>query len=236
MTFAYSAVIPAYNAARTIREAVDSILKQTIPPLEIIVVDDGSDDGTAEVARAIAGPITVVTQDNRGPGAATTAGFARVTTPFVATLDSDDLWLPDKIARQSERYLLDPDLAGVFALARLFKDGTSPDQPADGPIRRLWTRTTLVFRSDAMREVGDLVDPPGRLGELIDWLARSRDLGHRHEMVEEVLALRRIRPGSLSYGIDAERSRGYLTAIRNTLERRRKLQAEADRGNRPDEA
>jgi glycosyltransferase involved in cell wall biosynthesis len=235
MTLAYSVVIPAYNAAATIRQAIESILAQTIPAQAIIVVDDGSSDGTAAIARGLPGPITIVSQDNRGPGAATTAGFARVTTPFVATLDADDLWLPHKIARQAARFAADPGLAGVFALARLFVDGEPATAEGSGTVRRLWTRTTLLFRHEAAREVGDFIDQPGKLGEVIDWLARSRDLGQRHALVEEVLALRRIRPGSLSYGRDSERSRGYLTAIHAALERKKRMAAEAKTGRDHDD-
>jgi len=227
VTLAYSVVIPAYNGAGTIGPAIESILAQTIPAQEIIVVDDGSNDGTAAIAGGLPGPITILSQSNRGPGAATTAGFARVTTPFVATLDADDLWLPYKIACQAACFAADPGLAGVFALARLFLDGEPATAEGNGTVRRLWTRTTLLFRHEAARKVGDFIDQPGKLGEVIDWLARSRDLGQRHALVEEVLALRRVRPGSLSYGRDAERSRGYLSAIHAALERRKRMAAEA---------
>lgn len=222
----YSVVIPAYNAAATIGETIDSILRQTIPAREIIVVDDGSGDATVSVAAGIAGPITIIRQENRGPGSATTAGFRRVATPFVATLDADDLWLPEKMARQFAAFEDDPGLAGVFSLARLFSDGEAPDPKGSGAIRRLWTRTTLLFRMDAAREVGDMADLPGMLGEVIDWLARSRDLGHRHLMLEEILAMRRIRTGSLSSNRDSERNRGYLVAVRNAIERRKRMALE----------
>ena len=68
---------------------------------------------------------------------------------------------------------------------------------------------------------------PGRIGEVIDWLSRSRDLGQRHVMVEEILALRRIRPGSLSYGLNAEQKRGYLLAVHDAMQRRKQRLAEA---------
>jgi glycosyltransferase involved in cell wall biosynthesis len=220
VTFEYSVVIPAYNAAATIEQAVASILGQSVLPREIIVVDDGSTDETATRAAGLGGRVTLVRQDNRGPGAATTAGFRRVATPFVATLDADDLWVPEKIARQAARLEGDPGVAGVFALARLFRDGETPDPAGKGVVRRQWTRTTMLYRTRAAREVGDFVDFPGRLGEVVDWLARSRELGQRHEMMEEVLALRRIRPGSLSHGLDRDRSRGYLVAVHAALERR----------------
>ena len=222
MTFSYSVVIPAYNAAATVGQAIQSILDQTIRPAEIIVVDDGSTDGTAGAVAAMGREIIVIRQDNRGPGAATTAGFDRVVTPFVATLDADDLWLPQKIARQSALFHGDPGLAGIFSLARLFADGAVPDPNGGGVVRRLWTRTTLLFRIEAARAVGDFIDLPGQLGEVIDWLARSRDLGQRHALVEDILALRRIRPGSLSNRPNAERSRGYLAAARAALNRKRR--------------
>ena len=223
-------VIPAYNAAPTIGETIASIMAQTVPAHEILVVDDGSTDGTASVASQINGPIVVISQENSGPGAATTAGFNRVATPLVATLDADDLWLPTKIARQLARLDDDPGLSGVFTLARLFADGTDPDPGGDGAVRRLWTRTTLLFRTAAAREIGDLVDLPGQLGELIDWLARSRELGHRHVMIEEILAMRRIRAGSLSSKLDADRSRGYLFAVHKAIERRKALAAKGETG------
>jgi glycosyltransferase involved in cell wall biosynthesis len=223
MTFSYSVVIPAYNAAATIGQSVQSILEQTIRPQEIIVVDDGSTDNIAAAIAGMRAEITLIRQDNRGPGAATTAGFRHVGTPFVATLDADDFWLPRKIEIQASLFESEPGIAGVFSLARLFADGAAPDPNGQGAIRRLWTRTTLLFSTEAARAVGDFVDLPGQLGEVIDWLSRSRDLGQRHALVEEILALRRIRPGSLSYGQDPERSRGYLAAVRASLERKRQM-------------
>jgi glycosyltransferase involved in cell wall biosynthesis len=221
VTLDYSVVIPAYNAAATIRQAIDSVLRQTVGPQGIVVVDDGSTDETATVVSSISGPIVLIRQDNGGPGAATTAGLARIDAPFVATLDADDLWLPTKIARQAICFEKDPELAAVFTLARCFFDGQPPDPEGPGAVVRLWTRTTLLFRSEAARGVGAVIDLPGRLGEIVDWLARSRDLGHRHTMVEEILALRRIRRGSLSYDRDPDRNRGYLVAVHAALERRR---------------
>ena len=225
MTFSYSVVIPAFNAAATLDEAIRSILSQTVPPHAIIVVDDGSTDETAAVAIAFGPPVILVQQHNQGPGAATTAGFNRVTTPYVATLDSDDVWLPRKIEVQAQRFFDDADLVGVFSLARQFAEHETPDPHAPGPEYRLWTRTTMVLRTEAARQVGAFRDFPGRLGELVDWLSRSRELGHRHVIVEEVLAMRRVRAGSLSHSIDTARARGYLVAVHEAIRRKRARQA-----------
>ena len=230
MTASYTVVIPAYNAAATIDAAIGSILGQSVPPEVIVVVDDGSTDETAALAAAMSDRVAVLRQANQGPGAATTAGLKAVRTPFFATLDADDIWLPRKAERQLAALHDDPDLAAVFTLGRLFRDGSEPDPAGDGAVTRLWTRTTMFFRTGAAQLVGDLVDAPGRLGELVDWLARSREIGHRHLMLEEILAMRRIRPGSLSSNLDAERSRGYLIAARNALERRRQRAEQAGSG------
>jgi glycosyltransferase involved in cell wall biosynthesis len=178
------------------------------------------------VVERIDAPITLIRQENKGPGAATTAGLQHVSTPLVATLDADDVWLPAKMARQTAELEMHPELAAVFSLGKLFAEHAVPDPEAQGAVVRLWTRTTMLFRTDAARKVGELVDLPGNLGELIDWLGRSKDLGHRHGMIEEVLAMRRVRAGSLSSKLDADRSRGYLFAVHRVMERRKALAAQ----------
>jgi len=216
----YSVVMPAYNAASTIAEAIASVMTQSVAPRVIHVIDDGSDDATAEIAAAMGAPVKVLRKENGGPGSATTAGLRLVETDFVATLDADDLWLPGKMQRQIEILAADPGLSGIFALARLFHDGERPDPDGASPDKRLWTRTTMVYRMDHARAIGDMADFPGYIGEFIDWISRGRDLGHRVEIVEEVLAMRRVRPGSLSYRADAERQKGYLHAVRNAIARK----------------
>lgn len=221
MTAPYSVVIPAFNAERTIGEAIASVTGQTAPPETIFVVDDGSTDATASAAAAGGPLVTVIRKDNGGPGSATTAGLRAATSEFVATLDSDDLWLPGKMERQLAVLSADPGLSGAFSLARLFRDGEPANEHGPGAVRRLWTRTTMVYRTADARIIGDMTDFPGYIGEFIDWVSRGRDLGQRVTMVEDVLAMRRIRPGSLSYGAEEERRKGYLHAVRNALARRR---------------
>lgn len=95
-----SVIIPTFNRAHIIREAVESVLEQTYQPLEVIVVDDGSSDNTSEVLSRFGSAITVIRQKNAGPAAARNRGIAASNGAFVAFLDSDDLWVPAKIERQ----------------------------------------------------------------------------------------------------------------------------------------
>jgi GT2 family glycosyltransferase len=98
-----SVVIPACNAARTIRSAIASALNQTRPVLEVIVVDDGSDDATAEVVAGIRDPRVLLTsRANGGPSAARNAGVAIARGRWIGFLDSDDLWMPTYVERAGE--------------------------------------------------------------------------------------------------------------------------------------
>lgn len=102
-----SAVIPAYNSGEYIAEAINSILSQTHPVDEIIVIDDGSTDNTEAVIRGLHADIVYFRQVNQGPSAARNQGIKLAQGDWIAFLDADDQWVPDKIARQLanlERY------------------------------------------------------------------------------------------------------------------------------------
>jgi glycosyltransferase involved in cell wall biosynthesis len=213
----YSVVIPAYNAAATIAAGIASLQQQTVLPREIIVVDDGSTDDTAAVAASLGPGVRVVRQPNRGPGAAMTHGLELVATPLVGFLDADDVWLPHKAAVQLEWLSREPGLDGVFALSSFFTEHPS-DRAADSA--EGLGRTYLMIRTERARLVGPVVDPPGRRGEMIDWIARARELNLVFKTIPEVLALRRMRPGSLS-AARGSADRGYVHVVKSALDRRR---------------
>ena len=108
----FSIVMAAFNAAATVRSAIGSVLAQTNPDLELIVVDDGSTDGTAEALASVPDPrVRAISQPNRGPAAARNAGIAEARGGYVAFLDSDDLLMPTYLER-SERALRESGGAG----------------------------------------------------------------------------------------------------------------------------
>lgn len=104
-----SVIIPTYNRGWTIGEAVDSVLAQDYRDFELIIVDDGSTDNTPEVLDAYRGTIKVFRQENKGVSAARNRGIAEASGRFIAFLDSDDLWLPQKLSRQVEFFNTTPD-------------------------------------------------------------------------------------------------------------------------------
>ncbi len=95
-----SVIIPCFNAARYINEAIDSVLKQTVLPIEIIVVDDGSTDESANIAKSIDKHVKVLQQHNQGESVARNRGIKEASGDWVAFLDADDIWKPGKLEAQ----------------------------------------------------------------------------------------------------------------------------------------
>lgn len=95
-----SVIIPAYNAADTIARAIDSVLRQTCPPAEILVVDDGSTDATASIVAQYSAPVRLLQKPNGGPGSARNLGAREASGTWLALLDADDSWLPRKLETQ----------------------------------------------------------------------------------------------------------------------------------------
>ena len=104
-----SAVIPTYNRAQFVREAIDSVLQQDYVDVELIVVDDGSRDGTATVVAEFGPAVRYLWQENRGVSAARNRGVALSTGDLIAFLDSDDLWAPRKVSAQVAYFEAHPD-------------------------------------------------------------------------------------------------------------------------------
>jgi glycosyltransferase involved in cell wall biosynthesis len=104
-----SVIIPTYNRAWIIKEAVDSVLAQDYKDFELIVVDDGSTDNTSDVLASYGEDVRVLFQENKGVSAARNRGVAEASGQFVAFLDSDDLWLPKKLSVQAEFFNKTPD-------------------------------------------------------------------------------------------------------------------------------
>jgi glycosyltransferase involved in cell wall biosynthesis len=123
-----SAVVTAYNAEQYIGETLTSILSQTHPPAEVIVVDDGSSDGTCAELAPFRGDIRLVRQENRGHPNALNRGMREARGDYLAKCDADDIWVPDKLERQVEAILAHPEIDIAFSAIWIFGD---IEQPSD---------------------------------------------------------------------------------------------------------
>jgi glycosyltransferase involved in cell wall biosynthesis len=140
-------VLPAYNGSQVIRRALESALAQEVP-VRIIVVDDGSSDDSAAIARSYGSRVTVISQANRGVSGARNTGLAAAQAPYVALLDQDDSWQPGKLTRQLELIEAHPDVGLVFTDMRLVRrDGSIVE---DG-----FLRTTPPYASLERQPLGD---------------------------------------------------------------------------------
>lgn len=115
-------VIPVYNRKALLAQCLESVFSQTFTDFAVTVVDDGSTDGSVEVARSFGGRVEVVVQQNGGPSAARNAGVRTSDCPYIAFLDSDDLWLPQKLERQVRFLEENPTYGATCADAQIIRD------------------------------------------------------------------------------------------------------------------
>lgn len=162
-----SVVIPAYNAERFVREAIDSVLAQTYPRLETIVIDDGSADETASVVASCGDRVTLHRQPNGGVSAARNRGIELASGDLVAFLDADDVWHPEKIAAQVDLLVRSPQIGFVYTGytvvdADLTPVGDTLFAPPNRALRNtllleppvIWVSSTCMFRSDLLEVIG----------------------------------------------------------------------------------
>jgi glycosyltransferase involved in cell wall biosynthesis len=226
-----SCLVPVFNGAKYLAEALDSILKQTYRPIEIIVVDDGSTDRTPAVAACYGDRIRYVRQDNAGAPSARNLGLSLARGEFVAFLDADDLWRPEKLQRQMRRFESRPELdlsvtyLQNFWVAELKNEeirfkGHRLSEPVPGYVTQ-----TLLARRSAFYNVG-LFNESLKVGDPTDWFLRAAEQGLATEMLSDVLVDRRMHDSNMSMQADTRRMTSrmedsMLRVIKASLDRRR---------------
>ena len=219
-----SVLVPFYQAERYLEETLRSIEAQTVPVDELILVDDGSTDAGPAIAAGHVPPARVVTQANRGIGAARNAAVAQAGGRFLAFCDADDLWEPTKLERQLALFASRPELGAVLCGVVEF---VSPElDPATTALREVRQRdeavatSALLVRREVVDEVGPF-DEALTVGEWFDWYARLTDVGHPIAWVDEVLVRRRLHQTNNSLRQRQSRSE-YLQVLAAHLARNRR--------------
>jgi glycosyltransferase involved in cell wall biosynthesis len=214
-----SVVIPVYNGERFLGEAIGSVWAQSYRPLEIIVVDDGSTDGSARVAKSFS-PVVYVHQANSGQAAARNHGVELARGELLAFLDADDVWLPDKLSWQMAALAADPNLDAVFGNAEQFLEpGTSGVLPPAFHVLPAQLPSAMLIRRERFQQVGGYL-PGWRVAETIDWYARALEFGLKMSTLDRVVYRRRIHGRNLTLqkeGVAAD----YLAVVRAALGRSR---------------
>lgn len=216
-----SVIMPAYRAERTIRRALMSVLEQTVQPSEIVIVDDGSDDGTLAAAREISERsksirFDIRSQANRGAGSARNVAIAASTGAFMAFLDADDEWLPTKLERsldvlgQTGADIVSHDFIAVGVDGEHYVDCSRHFRAADDVfvgqmLRGFIANTTVLVRREMVLGAGGF-DPSLRSGQDYElWLAVVQRPGCRLHVFPEALTRYHVTPGSITSNVDERR-------------------------------
>lgn len=221
-----SVIIPVYNCERYLAEAVESVLAQTYRPIEVIVVDDGSTDGSADIAKRFGSSVRYTLQPHSGAGAARNRGIAVARGSFLAFLDSDDLWVEDKLTRQMAAFERHPDVDIVSGHVRQFHSPElsehimekirCPDALIPG-----YVVGAMLIKRDAFSRVGPF-ETNWQVGEVMSWYLRATELELRIMMLPVCVYMRRLHENNK--GIT---KRQFITQrvqiLKASLDRRRKM-------------
>jgi glycosyltransferase involved in cell wall biosynthesis len=222
-----SCIVPVHNGARYLREALDSIAAQTYRPVEIIVVDDGSTDDSARIAQQYGPPIRLHSQANAGPAAARNRGARLAGGEFLAFLDADDLWHPEKLDGQMARFRERPELAFCVTHIQNFWipelraerdhfEGSRLAAPLPG-----YAAPTLLVRAKAFKLVGEFCESMPHTSEP-DWFLRAAQAGAQGELLPDVFVRRRLHTANRSRLRSSGSRDEYLRFLKTRLDRKRR--------------
>ncbi len=222
-------VVPVFNGERYLAETIDSILAQTHQPLEILVIDDGSTDATPTVVAGFGSRVQYVRQENVGEAAARTRGLSMAQTEFVAFIDADDLWHPEKLARQMQRLQERAKIDLCFTRFRNFwipelrvEEQRYRGQPLS-QAQSGWSTSTLLARRSVFTRFGNFTDDraytPG--SESMIWFLRAVKAGAAVEVLPDILMYRRLHSTNASRQNPVETFLPILKEWRDYQQRRK---------------
>lgn len=224
-----SVLIPVFNGARFLLEALDSARGQTYRPIEVVVIDDGSADDSARIAESQPG-VVCLRGPHQGEAAARNAGLAQARGELVAFLDADDRWHPEKLGRQVAALAAEPGRPGVLCRFRNFLDAGAarpewlrPETFLEERAGSMPSLCTLLGRRTTFATVGPF-RPELEGSSDLDWFVRAADAGLAFPMLPEVLVERRLHDANMSYGSRGSSQR-LLRIFRDSIARKRAASA-----------
>jgi glycosyltransferase involved in cell wall biosynthesis len=220
-----SVLIPTYNAARYLAETIDSVLAERWERLEILVVDDGSEDRSVEIAQGFGSPVRSIRRPHFGLAATRNAAVAAARGEFLLHLDGDDLLVPSSIGIRMSAFSYEPALEIVVGRLSCF---FSPDLDADQRSRLQLPAEpqqghlpgTSIIRAAAFKQYGDFDEQFSAMADL-DWFVRARDAGARLHYLSDVVVHRRVHGANMSLTMKQATVKDRLRLLKNSLNRRR---------------
>lgn len=216
-------ILPVFNGARFLSQALHSIMQQDYTPVEIIVVDDGSTDDTANIA-AYRSDVRYFYQKNQGNATAKNLGIVHATYPFVAFLDADDLWTPHKLTAQVAHLQANPELGFVLCHASPLLEEMTPWPKHLN--RDYWQSNPPLYAPSALLAHRHIFDQVGLFGAEFqrandsDWFLRARSSRVPMAVTPDVLVYKRIHADNLTHEV-APITTELLHALRAKVARQR---------------
>jgi glycosyltransferase involved in cell wall biosynthesis len=217
MNESVSVIIPVHNGADFIGDALESAYNQTRRPEEVIVVDDGSTDGTEDVVRAFE-TTTFLKQSREGAAEARNKGAKLAKASYLAFLDADDLWPETRLEHQVQALAKAPDLDFVSGRMVQFRPSLNGNVVLSSPVQSRLP-SVLLIRREAFWKAGPF-SSQWEVGETIEWWSRAMDAGLRGEALQEVVLFRRVHAHNLGKTADAP-MQSYLRMLHAVVNRRR---------------
>ncbi|MFW6060755.1 MAG: glycosyltransferase family 2 protein [Phycisphaeraceae bacterium] len=225
-----SCIIPAHNAARYLEETVASVLAQTRPVDEIVVVDDGSTDDTARLAESFGAPVRCERlASERGPAGTRNFGVQCTSGEFVAFLDQDDLWMPEKTERQLEAFDAHPALDLCLThVQRLWSDALRDRRLRLAHVPRAnrapgYATISLLARRSVFEDVG-LLDEALWFSDAPDWLLRARRAGKTLHVLDDVLVWHRMHESNLTERANRASREEFVDLVKRNLDYARRAE------------
>lgn len=218
-----SAIIPVYNTEKYLGDAIESVLAQSYRPLELMVVDDGSTDGSAAIVRNYK-DVRYIYQSHQGVAAARNTGLAASGGAFIAFLDADDMWDPRKLQIQVEYLLEHPSIMYTISKISNFSEpGLNIDPQTLQSILKneQINLASIVARKKIFDQIGAF-NPGYMVGEDFEWITRAKDAGIPMVILPEVLLQRRIHNSNISFTQPQACIASRFRAIKESLDRQRK--------------
>ena len=224
-----SIIIPTYNQAEYLKEAIESVLNQTYKNIEIIIVDDGSTDNTLEVVASFDNKIVYIQQRNKGASSARNTGIKEASGEYVAFLDSDDMWIKNKLEKQIEFIKNDPEIGllgtGCYEMINMGKMIYKKIFPAKNEILQKdlikynpFIQSSVIVEKDVFNDI-DLYDEKFKESEDYDlWLRIAQK--YKVANLPEALVTKRYYEKGLSKNKDSKQLYFALKAKKNAIKRK----------------
>lgn len=224
MSVLVSCIIPVYNGERFIGEAIASIRAQTHQHIEIIVIDDGSTDGSESAARAADPDVVYRKQANAGPAKARNLGLTLAHGEFIALLDADDRFLPTKIERQLAHFAANPSADIVLTRVRMFWEGLESEAAAYRHDNREesagFANSTMLVRRSVFDRAG-VFDEQLPHAATVEWFRTFAEKGVVAETVQEALVERRMHEDNYSRKQRAVSHDEFLHLVKRAMDAKR---------------